>query len=113
MDGGALFATIGGFIMSIILKFLPGLVDISFLASSGYAKANAAGIYEIPFLDRMGIVFVLSVIGMIIISKYEVSRGVKTNGLEIDRSMFKVSNGFAVGTLMIIGMLAALYTIFW
>jgi hypothetical protein len=46
-------------------------------------------------------------------TKYEVSRGVKTNGLEIDRSMFKVSNGFAVGALMILGMLAALYTIFW
>jgi SSS family solute:Na+ symporter len=38
---------------------------------------------------------------------------VKTNGLEIDGSMFKVSNGFAVGTLLILGMLAALYTIFW
>jgi len=38
---------------------------------------------------------------------------VKTNGLEIDRSMFKVSNGFAVGALMILGTLAALYTIFW
>ena len=61
----------------------------------------------------MGFVFVLSVLGMIIISKYEVSRGVKTNGLEIDRSMFKVTNGFAVGCLMILGMLAALYTIFW
>lgn len=88
-------------------------MDLSFLAPIGYAKANAAGVYEIPFLDRMGIVFVLSVIGMIIISKYEVSRGVKTNGLEIDRSMFKVTNGFAVGSLMILGMLAALYTIFW
>ena len=112
-SSAALFATIGGFIMSIVFKFLPNFADLSFLASSGFAKANEAGVYEIPFLDRMGFVFVLSMIGMILISKYEVSRGVKTNGLEIDRSMFKVSNGFAVGALMILGMLAALYTIFW
>ena len=112
-SSAALFATVGGFIMSIVFKFLPNFADLSFLASSGFAKANEAGVYEIPFLDRMGFVFVLSMIGMILISKYEVSRGVKTNGLEIDRSMFKVSNGFAVGALMILGMLAALYTIFW
>jgi SSS family solute:Na+ symporter len=112
-SSAALFATIGGFIMSLVFKFLPNFADLSFLASSGFAKANDAGVYEIPFLDRMGFVFVLAMIGMILISKYEVSRGVKTNGLEIDRSMFKVSNGFAVGTLMILGALAALYTIFW
>ena len=112
-SSAALFAIIGGFFMSIIFKFLPGLVDLSFLVPYGFAKANATGVCEIPFLDRMGFVFLLSVIGMIMISKYEVSRGVKTNGLEIDRSMFKVSNGFAVGTLMILGILAALYTIFW
>ena len=112
-SSAALFATVGGFIMSIVFKFLPNFADLSFLASSGFAKANEAGVYEIPFLDRMGFVFVLAMIGMILISKYEVSRGVKTNGLEIDRSMFKVSNGFAVGALMILGTLAALYTIFW
>jgi SSS family solute:Na+ symporter len=112
-SSAALFATIGGFIMSLLFKFLPGFVDLSFLASSGFAKANKDGVYEIPFLDRMGFVFVLSVIGMIIISKYEVSQGVKANGLEIDRSMFKVTNGFAVGSLMVVGILAALYTLFW
>jgi SSS family solute:Na+ symporter len=112
-SSAALFATVGGFIMSLAFKFLPNFADLSFLASSGFAKANDHGVYEIPFLDRMGFVFVLAMIGMILISKYEVSRGVKTNGLEIDRSMFKVSNGFAVGTLMILGALAALYTIFW
>ncbi len=112
-SSAALFATIGGFIMSLLFKFLPGFADLSFLAPWGFSKANASGVYEIPFLDRMGFVFVLCVIGMVIISKYEVSRGVKTNGLEIDRSMFKVTNSFAVGALMVLGMIAALYTIFW
>jgi solute:Na+ symporter, SSS family len=109
----ALFATIGGFIMSLLMKFMPAWIDLSFLASSGFAKANAQGVFEIPFLDRMGFVFVLCVIGMVIISTIEGKRGVKTNGLEIDREMFKVDNGFAVGALLIVGILAALYTVFW
>jgi SSS family solute:Na+ symporter len=45
---------------------------------------NANGIYEIPFIDRMGFVFLICVIGMYAISMYETVRGVKTNGLEID-----------------------------
>jgi SSS family solute:Na+ symporter len=43
----------------------------------------------------------------------EQHRGVKTNGLEIDRKMFKMSPSFAVGALIVCGILAALYTVFW
>ena len=109
----ALFATIGGFIFSLFLKFLPAHADLSGLASIGFSKANAAGVYEIPFLDRMGIVFGLCVAGMVIISLIENMRGVKTNGLEINTSMFRVSNSFLVGSLLIGGILAALYGVFW
>ena len=69
--------------------------------------------YEIPFLDRMGFVFIFCVIGMYIISMIEHSRGTKTNGLEIDAGMFKMKTGFAVGALIICGVLAALYMRFW
>ncbi len=55
----ALFAMIGGFLLSIIFKFMPGFVDLSFLHSSGFSVPNMEGVYEIPFVDRMGIVFAI------------------------------------------------------
>ena len=112
-SNAALFAMIGGFIFAVILKFLPQMTDLSFLASSGFSKANAAGVFEIPFLDRMAIIFLLCIIGMYIISKIDNRRGVKPHGLEIDRTMFKVDTPFAVGALLVCGILIALYTMFW
>lgn len=112
-SNAALFATIGGFLISIFFKVLPKVLDLSFLASSGFAVKSAEGIYEIPFLDRMSLVFVICVLIMYLISIIENSRGVKTNGLEIDRSMFKVTPGFTAGALIICGLLVALYSIFW
>jgi len=112
-SNAALFATIGGFIFSVILKFLPGIVNLESLNSISFAVANSKGVFEIPFLDRMGIVFILCVIGMYIISTIETRKGVTTHGLEIDAKMFKVSTGFAVGAIIIMGLLVALYTAFW
>lgn len=112
-SNAALFATVGGFAMSIILKVLPKVMDLSFLASAGFSKANVNGVYEIPFIDRMGMVFGVCVISMIIISKIDQARGVKTNGLEVDAKMFGLSKGFAVGALIVGGLLTAIYSIFW
>lgn len=112
-SNAALFATIGGFALSVILKFLPEWVDLSSLYTIGFAVPNAAGIYEIPFIDRMGIVFVFCVLGMLLISIIENNRGVIPKGLEVDRSMFKVHPGFLAGTVIIVGLLVAIYTIFW
>lgn len=112
-SNAALFATIGGFVFSIILKFIPDLVNLESLHTIGLAVVNAKGVFEIPFLDRMAIVFIFSVIGMVFISNYENRKGVVPQGLEIDSSMFKTSTGFAVGSLIIIGLLVALYTAFW
>jgi SSS family solute:Na+ symporter len=86
---------------------------LKWLNTIGFAVKNANGIYEIPFIDRMGFVFILCAIGMIIISLRETKRGVVPNAMEIDRSMFRLSNGFIVGMLVILSLLVALYTIFW
>ena len=112
-SNAALFATIGGFIFSLILKVLPHLVDLSFLAPLHFAVPNAEGIYEIPFLDRMGFDFLFCVIGMYIITQIDLKKGVKTKGLEIDSSMFKPTPAFTAIALLITGIIAALYTIFW
>ncbi|WP_029284829.1 sodium/sugar symporter [Pedobacter sp. R20-19] len=112
-SNAALFATIGGFGMSLLLKALPNLTDLSWLSGLGFSVKNATGIYEIPFLDRMGFVFVFCIIGMIIISLFENRKGVNPKGLDIDVKMFKTSTSFAVGTLLIIGLLVALYSVYW
>jgi len=112
-SNAALFATIGGFAFSLLLKFLPNFMDLSFLSSVNFAVLTAEGIYEIPFLDRMGFVFMFCVAGMYIISSIENRKGVRPHGLEVDKTMFRMSPGFAVGALIVCGILAALYTLFW
>lgn len=112
-SNAALFATIGGLAFAFFFKFLPLFANLSFLAPYGFSKANEQGVYEIPFLDRMGAVFVICIVVMYLISIYENSRGTKPNALEVDRKMFRVTPGFAVGALIICGLLAALYTVFW
>ena len=112
-SNAALFATVGGFALSVVLKFLPGWIDLSGLYSIGFAVPNAAGVYEIPFIDRMGIVFLFCILGMFVISVIENKRGIVPKGLEVDRSMFKVHPGFLAGTIIIVGLLVAIYTVFW
>ncbi|HUH19213.1 sodium/sugar symporter [Albibacterium sp.] len=111
-SNAALFATIGGFILSVIFKVLPNFVDLEFLYQFGFA-VPVDGVFEIPFIDRMGFVFVICVIGMAIISIYETNRGLKTNGLEIDSSMFKPDPKFTAGALLVIGIIVALYSVYW
>lgn len=113
-SNAALFATIGGFLFSVWFKFLPDWVDLSFLSSSGFsALSSISGRYEIPFLDRMGFVFLLAVLGMVLISLIDEKRGVQTKGYEVAQSDFAVDNGFLAGAILIVGLLIALYTAFW
>ena len=112
-SNAALFATIGGFVFSLFFKLIPPFVDLSFMSGAGFSKANADGVYEIPFLDRMGFVFMLCVIGMAIITNIDNRRGIVPKGLKVETSMFKPHQGFIVGTVLICGILAALYTMLW
>lgn len=113
-SNAALFATIGGFLLSVFFKFLPNFADLSFLNSTGFAVINPiSGLYEIPFLDRMGFVFVICILGMYIISKIENARGVVPRGLEVDTKMFKAHPGFIVGALLVTLITAALYIMYW
>lgn len=116
-SNAAMFATIGGFALSVLFKFLPTMMNLEFLHSIGYSvlvpQEDGTSLYEIPFIDRMGIVFAICVGLMVIISYIDEKRGIKSKGLEIDASMFKVNNAFLAGSLLIIGILVALYTVFW
>jgi len=104
----AMFATIGGLVFSVFLKFLPMVMDLGFLAPIGFAVNNGAGSYEIPFLDRMLIVFVMVVIGMVVLST-TAQRDGSHKRMVIDRSMFRVDRGFAVGSVVIFAVLGTIY----
>ncbi|MCC7526428.1 MAG: sodium/solute symporter [Chitinophagaceae bacterium] len=116
-SNAALFATIGGFLLSIVFKILPSMTNLEWLSPYGFSKLavqkDGTSLYEIPFIDRMFFVFMISVVGMYFISIYENRKGIKPNGLDIDRSMFKTAPAFTAGALLVTGILIALYTLFW
>lgn len=108
----ALVAAVITFPLSLFLKFLPKWMDLSGLSGMGFSFLNGeSGLHEIPFLDRMGFVFAVCVTIMVSLSLL----GPKENkkGLEIDATMFKPQGAFAIGAVIVFGILAALYTIFW
>ncbi|MBV8252967.1 MAG: sodium/solute symporter [Chitinophaga sp.] len=113
-SSAALFAMIGGLMLSFFFKFLPGFANLEGLNAIGLSVMNPdSGLFEIPFIDRMGIVFLICVIGMVIITLANPKSVDNPKGLAIDASMFKPSLGFTVGAVLICGVLMALYTVFW
>lgn len=85
----AFVAIISGFLLSIVFKF-------------GYP--------EMPFLDRMGWVFLICVALMVIISLVDPKR-TNEDKMQVEWSMFKTHPAFTVGAVIITGILAALYLI--
>ncbi|MES2163730.1 MAG: sodium/solute symporter [Pseudomonadota bacterium] len=112
--GAAMFATLGGLVGSIVLKFLPSIMDLSFLVPIGFAKVTAGGLAEIPFLDRMFIVFWVVVAGMVVISKMAgVKRDNLSKPMHIDTSLFRVDGAFALGSAVIAVALTTIYSLWW
>jgi SSS family solute:Na+ symporter len=85
--------------ISTVLKFLP-------VWTNGYFP-------NLPFLDRMSVTFVLIVITMLLMSKLNPRKQDETHTIEVDTSMFRVTTGFIIGSVIICGILAGLYTVFW
>ena len=83
--------------ISAVLKFLP-------VWSGGWFP-------DYPFLDRMTITFVLIILIMVIMSLIKPSDQKQT--MKVDVKLFRVPAGFVVGSLIIVGILIALYTVFW
>lgn len=85
--------------LSIFFKFLPSI-------SQGF-------IADIPFLNRMSWVFVTIIVVMVVITLTDPKSKNNPQGLEIDKTMFKVTPAFMVASVIIVGIMAALYTVFW
>lgn len=94
-SAGALFAIVGGFLIALGMhqNWFP-FADWSL----------------VPFLDRMGWVFLICVFVMVVLG-YVLPDEKK--GLEIDASMFKTSKTFAFGAAIVVFLLILLYSYFW
>ncbi len=85
--------------LSTILKFLPGWTN-------GFFP-------DLPFMDRMTLVFIILMLLMIVMSLADRKSKDNPNIVIIDKSMFRCSPSFIVGSAIIIGILTALYTVFY
>lgn len=85
--------------LSILFKFLPQLTN-------GY-------ISPIPFLNRMTWVFFIVSLLMIVITLANKRSKDNKQVLDIDTRLFKVTPAFTISAVIICGILAALYTVFW
>jgi SSS family solute:Na+ symporter len=98
-SAAALTGTLLTIPISTVLKFLPSWTGGAF---PDYA-----------FLDRMSITFVIIVVTMILISWLRPNKRNEQAIIEVDTQLFKVNTGFVIGSVIILGILAALYTVFW
>ncbi len=89
---GALSATIGSFALSLIIK----------------------GVWpELPFIDRMGVVFVLALALAIIVSLARPATIAETNTIETGDVRYATTGGFNIAGLGIVLILIALYATWW
>lgn len=88
---GALAAAIGTFVFSLAFKCL---------------------LPEVSFLDRMGYVFLLCILVMMIFG-YISEKQEGDGGIDLDRNLFKTTPLFKVLSMMIIILLIAIYYNFW
>ena len=66
-----------------------------------------------PFMNRMGFVFLTLVAIMVIVSLFDKSGQKNNKTIEMDVSMFRTSPAFTVGMVLVLGIIAALYIMFW
>jgi len=66
-----------------------------------------------PFLHRMGWVFFILIALMILVSMIDVKGRKVDHTVIMERSMFRTSTSFTIGLLLVLGILTALYIVFW
>lgn len=94
-SAGAMFAIVGGFVLALGMHndWLPFM-----------------NWKEMPFLDRMGWVYLICVAVMVILGYLLPD---EKKGLEIDVNMFKTHSTFTIGAAIVLAIIATLYTVYW
>lgn len=107
-SAGAFFAIVGGLIIAVLMNFDGDAKTLEVLGFNNLFPFDDWS--TMPFLDRMGWVFVICIIVMFILSLVLPN---EKKGLEIDASMFRTTTGFAIGAAIVIITIVSLYTYFW
>ncbi|NCT72232.1 MAG: sodium/solute symporter [Xanthomonadaceae bacterium] len=90
-EAGALAAAIGSFALSIVLKLAwPAL----------------------PFIDRVGLVFLLALVLAVVVS-LATAHAPEKDVIRTDDVDYRTGTSFNIGAVAVLGILAALYTLFW
>jgi len=109
--------------------FTPGIVVLFFLgmfwkkttANGGLAAALGSAVLsfafkmlwpELPFMDRVGLVFILCMCLAIFVSLIE-KKGQHENAVDLDGINFETSKGFNVSTVAVILILIGFYATWW
>ncbi|MGY6742294.1 MAG: sodium/sugar symporter [Cecembia sp.] len=71
------------------------------------------GMPNLPFIDRMGVVFLVIAALIVAISLYEGKGKDHPNSIEVNKELFKTSMTFKIGAIVIAAIIAVLYIIFW
>ena len=88
---GGLLAALGSFLLSLVFfLFWP----------------------ELPFIDRVGLVFLLCVGVAVVVSLIE-NKGTHKNAIELNDVSFSTTSGFNVMSLAVIALLVTFYTVWW
>ena len=88
--------------LSILLKFWPEVTNLFGVESD-----------SIPFLHRTTWVFCIDVALMVVVSLTDPTQVAAGKGVIVERQMFRVSRSFVAGSVVIFGILAVLYSVFW
>jgi solute:Na+ symporter, SSS family len=107
----------------IVVLFLFGLFWKKTTSNAALAAAIASVPFSIiidltfpalPFLDQMGIVFILLCILVVVYSLLERKRGIKPGYVvEYNKGLFATDTIFNVTSMVIVFIIAAIYIIFW
>jgi solute:Na+ symporter, SSS family len=67
---------------------------------------------EMPFLNRMSMVFLVLIAIIVIVSMLSPYKP-KKDSIEVTADMFKIEKSFAIGSIILMGIISALYIAFW
>ena len=87
---------------STLLKFWPDVMNLFGVEAE-----------SIPFLHRTTWVFCIDVVLMVLVSLTDPASHRTGDEIIVDRSMFRVTPSFVIGSVGIFSILAVLYTVFW
>ena len=111
----------GFFTPGIVVLFLLGMFWKKTTANGGLAAAIGSAVFsiafkllwpELPFMDRVGLVFLICLMLGVVISLAE-NKGVHKNAVDIADTNFATSTRFNLTSLAIFIILVGLYTVWW